>query len=409
VFEIRSTPGLWLALRAANNPIPTPELEEALLRPGEAERAAAGPVSAVRTFDREEDKDPTSVKTFAHAIARLPYVRRRRGYADPPPTSSSATGLKTGCPCLDPPANPHGGPRVRIRLPPAVSLVRTGPGQPAATTTFGKNVAAASDTGTPAHSGQAVLPQAEALSEIAPLTVVGHSWAMRRSERQNHSVSVLEPSSRAPSLPPIDAPSPARVTLPGVVYTALLGLLVYREFDWRRIYPILNETVSLSGAVMMIIGTATGIAWALTQSGSSLWLVSAMAAVPGGSWGFLAITIVAFIILGSVLEGLPAIVLFGPLLFPVAKSMGVQEALRDGGDSGDGDRPLRSPPFPGTPPDTSVLTDELMVMRAGAEAARGDPPHQRRCGFSCELPFAEQPYPCYFHLRRGFTRFHQCG
>jgi tripartite ATP-independent transporter DctM subunit len=111
----------------------------------------------------------------------------------------------------------------------------------------------------------------------------------------------------------------------GVVYTALLGLLVYRQFEWRRIYPILIETVSLSGAVMMIIGTATGMAWALTQSGFSMWLVSAMAAVPGGSWGFLAITIVAFIILGSVLEGLPAIVLFGPLLFPVAKTMGVHE------------------------------------------------------------------------------------
>jgi tripartite ATP-independent transporter DctM subunit len=115
------------------------------------------------------------------------------------------------------------------------------------------------------------------------------------------------------------------VSTVGVVYTALLGLLVYRQFDWRRLYPILVETVSLTGAVMMIIGTATGMAWALTQSGFSLWLVSEMAAVPGGSWGFLAVTIVAFIILGSVLEGLPAIVLFGPLLFPVAKAMGVNE------------------------------------------------------------------------------------
>jgi len=115
------------------------------------------------------------------------------------------------------------------------------------------------------------------------------------------------------------------VSTVGVVYTALLGLLVYRQFDWRRIYPILVETVSLTGAVMMIIGTATGMAWALTQSGFSLWLVHAMASVPGGSWGFLAVTIVAFIILGSVLEGLPAIVLFGPLLFPVAKAMGVHE------------------------------------------------------------------------------------
>jgi TRAP-type C4-dicarboxylate transport system permease large subunit len=76
---------------------------------------------------------------------------------------------------------------------------------------------------------------------------------------------------------------------------------------------------------MMIIGTATGMAWALTQSGFSLWLVHVMASVPGGSWGFLGVTIVAFIVLGSVLEGLPAIVLFGPLLFPVAKAMGVHE------------------------------------------------------------------------------------
>ena len=33
----------------------------------------------------------------------------------------------------------------------------------------------------------------------------------------------------------------------------------------------------------------------------------------------------AFIVLGSVLEGIPAIVLFGPLLFPIAKQVGVHE------------------------------------------------------------------------------------
>ena len=36
-------------------------------------------------------------------------------------------------------------------------------------------------------------------------------------------------------------------------------------------------------------------------------------------------SIVVFIILGSVLEGIPAIVLFGPLLFPIAKQIGVHE------------------------------------------------------------------------------------
>ena len=115
------------------------------------------------------------------------------------------------------------------------------------------------------------------------------------------------------------------VSTVGVVYTALLGLIIYRQFDWRRIYPMLVDTASLTGAVMLIIGTATAMAWALTQSGFSQWLVSVMAGVSGGTAGFLAITIVAFIVLGSVLEGLPAIVLFGPLLFPVAKAMGVHE------------------------------------------------------------------------------------
>ncbi len=115
------------------------------------------------------------------------------------------------------------------------------------------------------------------------------------------------------------------VSTVGVVYTAFLGLFVYRQFDWKRIYPLLVETVALTGAVMLIVGTATAMAWALTQSGFSQWLVSEMAGVPGGRAGFLAITIVAFIILGSVLEGIPAILLFGPLLLPVARAMGVHE------------------------------------------------------------------------------------
>ena len=67
------------------------------------------------------------------------------------------------------------------------------------------------------------------------------------------------------------------------------------------------------------------MAWALTQSGFSQTLARALGAVPGGHWGFLAISVLAFIVLGSVLEGIPAMVLFGPLLFPIAREMGVNE------------------------------------------------------------------------------------
>jgi tripartite ATP-independent transporter DctM subunit len=111
----------------------------------------------------------------------------------------------------------------------------------------------------------------------------------------------------------------------GIVYSALVGLLVYRRFAWKRLWPMLIDTASLSGAILLIIGAATGMAWALTQSGFSHQLADMMSRLPGGAFTFLAVSIVAFVILGSVLEGIPAIVLFGPLLFPIARQIGVHE------------------------------------------------------------------------------------
>jgi tripartite ATP-independent transporter DctM subunit len=111
----------------------------------------------------------------------------------------------------------------------------------------------------------------------------------------------------------------------GIVYSVIMGLLVYRQFPWRRLYPMLIETAGLSGAILLIIGAATGMAWALTQSGFSTSLATFMTHLPGGAPMFLAVTIIMFVILGSVLEGIPAIVLFGPLLFPIARQVGVHE------------------------------------------------------------------------------------
>jgi tripartite ATP-independent transporter DctM subunit len=111
----------------------------------------------------------------------------------------------------------------------------------------------------------------------------------------------------------------------GIVYAVVIGLLVYRQFDWSKLKPMLIDTACLSGAILLIIGTATGMAWGLTQSGFSRSLAAAMTGLPGGAVTFMAVSIVAFVILGSVLEGIPAIVLFGPLLFPIARAVGIHE------------------------------------------------------------------------------------
>ena len=38
----------------------------------------------------------------------------------------------------------------------------------------------------------------------------------------------------------------------GVVYSVLAGLLIYRQFDWRRLLPMLIETAALSGAILLM-------------------------------------------------------------------------------------------------------------------------------------------------------------
>src|ERR1035437_1399467 len=115
------------------------------------------------------------------------------------------------------------------------------------------------------------------------------------------------------------------VSVVGIFYTLIVGVLVYRAYDWRTFYPTLIETVSLAGAILLIIATATAMGWALTQSGFAQQLADALGHAPGGKIGIMLVSIVMFIVLGSVLEGIPAMVLFGPLLFPVARAAGINE------------------------------------------------------------------------------------
>jgi tripartite ATP-independent transporter DctM subunit len=115
------------------------------------------------------------------------------------------------------------------------------------------------------------------------------------------------------------------VSTVGIAYVAVVALVIDRAFPWRQLVPMLIDTVVLSGALLLVLGTANAMAWALTQSGFSDELAQVLTHVSGGRYGFLAIAILVFIIFGSVLEGLPAIALFGPLLFPIARALGIHD------------------------------------------------------------------------------------
>lgn len=111
----------------------------------------------------------------------------------------------------------------------------------------------------------------------------------------------------------------------GIAYVLVVTLVMQRRFDWRLFYVALKDASTLTGVIFIILATANVMAWGFIQSGFSAVLADFAGSLPGGAYGFLLISIVVFVILGSILEGIPAIVLLAPLLFPVAKALNISE------------------------------------------------------------------------------------
>lgn len=110
-----------------------------------------------------------------------------------------------------------------------------------------------------------------------------------------------------------------------VLYAMLIGQILYGGIGWKRLYAMLVETAALSGSILLILGTASSMAWAITQSGVVQELSLFLTTLPGGWIAFMGVTILVFLILGCLLEGLPAVLLLAPIMFPIAKKLGIHE------------------------------------------------------------------------------------
>lgn len=115
------------------------------------------------------------------------------------------------------------------------------------------------------------------------------------------------------------------VSTVAVVYALLIGQVMYGGIGLRKLYVMLVETAALTGAVLLVLGAASAMAWSITQSGVVQQLSQFLTTMPGGWITFMAVTIVVFLILGCLLEGLPAVLLLAPIMFPIAKKLGIND------------------------------------------------------------------------------------
>lgn len=121
--------------------------------------------------------------------------------------------------------------------------------------------------------------------------------------------------------------TPTEVSAFAVVYAFVVGGLVFREMRARPTADFLVRSASLSGMILFIVAAAQAVTYVLTaeQVPQTMARVLVTLGQSHGSWTFLLLCTAMLVVMGSVLEGAPALIIFGPLLLPIATQLGINE------------------------------------------------------------------------------------
>jgi tripartite ATP-independent transporter DctM subunit len=107
-----------------------------------------------------------------------------------------------------------------------------------------------------------------------------------------------------------------------VVYALVAGVLMggIRRDD---LGAQLAQSGIVTATTLWVLAAASAFAWILVREWVPQTLGEWIGAAGLGRTGFMALSVALFVLIGALLEGLPALLIFGPILFPIGRSVGV--------------------------------------------------------------------------------------
>jgi len=117
--------------------------------------------------------------------------------------------------------------------------------------------------------------------------------------------------------------TPTEVSAFAVAYGLLIAVVLYRETGMRDFSTMVAEAATSSGMVLFTLAAAQSFSWVLSAAELPHRLAELVTTWANGPMLFLLVSVIALIVLGSLLEGLPAILILAPLLVPLAPQAGV--------------------------------------------------------------------------------------
>jgi tripartite ATP-independent transporter DctM subunit len=106
------------------------------------------------------------------------------------------------------------------------------------------------------------------------------------------------------------------------VYALLIGVFVYRNLTLKKIWNALVVTVRFSGVVFFLLAASAVLGWFVTRSGIARDAASLITTFSDAAFMQLMLVCVLLIIIGTVMDVLPALVVVAPVIVPAMITLG---------------------------------------------------------------------------------------
>jgi tripartite ATP-independent transporter DctM subunit len=119
--------------------------------------------------------------------------------------------------------------------------------------------------------------------------------------------------------------TPTEISAFAVLYGLFLATLVYREVGLRALTRVAADASTVAAMVLFTLAAAQTFSWSLSAAQMPQALAALVFSWRDNTTLFLLASIVALVVLGSLLEGLPALLILAPLLLPIATQLGISD------------------------------------------------------------------------------------
>ena len=108
-----------------------------------------------------------------------------------------------------------------------------------------------------------------------------------------------------------------------VIWAFFVTMCIYRDYKWRELPKLVHRTVKTLAIVMILIGFAASFGYVMTLMQIPQQITGVFTSISDNKYAVLMMINVLLLVLGTLMDMAPLILIMTPILLPIVKSIGV--------------------------------------------------------------------------------------